>query len=702
MGKTIVTNIRQNKRLLIGVGLLLVASFLLELALFNISSWKTITSDEVLLATDAMTDDTGVFRSEDITIDDYVKNVDVSLALINCESASVTVTLTDEGDEYAYDMASYRVVQQVASTGYSNIYPYGKVHTMHVTVSVPEGSGAYIDTIKANVRRPFAINLLRVLCVWAVAILIYLTWRYNLFSDIRCVSKCRWQQVIILIAVVGLIVMGKWMSTSNNRVVECPWPHHKQYQELAKALDAGTVKLLDKEVPQELLDKANPYDTIALTAEGIFYNMDYAYYEGDYYVYFGIVPELLMYYPHYKLTGNDLPNATAAFYMWVILVIGVFTAIWQLQMYLTRESKEGGIPFLTYMLLGVSVALLSNHIYMVGRADIYNIPIIGATAFTYMGIGLWLLGLNMMSQDSEAKRTKVCSIIAIAAGSLSMALVVGCRPQFALYSVIAIILFLVRKDRAVFKKGKIAETIAFVVPYILVAVVVCWYNYARFGNIFDFGATYSLTTNDMNHRGFNLDRVCRGLFSFLFQPAVLGSDFPYITSSIVESNYMGKGLVEFTYGGVFLTNVMTLAVFAPLFGLWKKMGTQARLIFTGMLVMGLVIAGFDVNGAGVIYRYTCDMMPGIIVAAITVWITILGSLRLKSSNEGIVIMETDSVNGGGSDAVSTDRIAIRLFTVAILIGAIYAFLVFVSADGSIVLKDSSVILYEHIRELFRI
>ena len=51
----------------------------------------------------------------------------------------------------------------------------------------------------------------------------------------------------------------------------------------------------------------NPYDTIALQAAGIGYRADYAYHNGKYYVYFGIVPVLLLYLPYYLLTGGALP-----------------------------------------------------------------------------------------------------------------------------------------------------------------------------------------------------------------------------------------------------------------------------------------------------------------------------------------------------------------------------------------------------------
>jgi hypothetical protein len=52
--------------------------------------------------------------------------------LTNAEYAEATVTLTDEGDKYAYDLPAVRIVPGVRGSGYINIYPYGRVNTVKV------------------------------------------------------------------------------------------------------------------------------------------------------------------------------------------------------------------------------------------------------------------------------------------------------------------------------------------------------------------------------------------------------------------------------------------------------------------------------------------------------------------------------------------------------------------------------------------
>ena len=59
------------------------------------------------------------------------------------------------------------------------------------------------------------------------------------------------------------------------------------------------------------------------------------------------------------------------------------------------------------------------------------------------------------------------------------------------------------------------ELVLFALPFVLVAAGLMWYNAARFGSPFDFGANYNLTSNDMTKRGFNPGRIGPALFYYL-------------------------------------------------------------------------------------------------------------------------------------------------------------------------------------------
>ena len=163
--------------------------------------------------------------------------------------------------------------------------------------------------------------------------------------------------------------------------------HHAQYQELAEALSEGKVSVGDAE--KALLAVKNPYDTIALQAAGIGYRADYAYHDGKYYVYFGIVPVLLLYLPYYLLTGGALQNYVAVFVFFAGFIIAAAGFVYEL---MKRYFKEQ--PFYLWAVgTGMLVGSYSMF-YLLIRPDLYHVPIVASAMFATGGLWLYLAGLN--------------------------------------------------------------------------------------------------------------------------------------------------------------------------------------------------------------------------------------------------------------------------------------------------------------------
>ena len=140
-----------------------------------------------------------------------------------------------------------------------------------------------------------------------------------------------------------------------------------------------------------------------------------------------------------------------------------------------------------------------------------------------------------------------------------MALVAGCRPQFLVGSFFCFpIFYSYFKDKKLFTKENIKNIILFCIPYIIVAIGLMYYNYARFGSIFDFGANYNLTTNDMTKRGFVLGRIPLGIYTYLFEPLNFSHEFPFIKPSVIETNYLGKTISENFLGGAISVNILLI------------------------------------------------------------------------------------------------------------------------------------------------
>lgn len=670
MIKTIFT-----KKFNIALIVIVLITVILELFVFNISSYRTRGLEEQVISGTAVTDENGEYYTEVFEVNGPLVNIYADIEAVNYDTAKVTVILTDEGDKYVYTTPEHIVCNGVLATRYSNVYPCGDATTIVVRVQAYEGTSVNINSISINAPRPVDVKPLRMMVVFAVLMLLYLSFTRSFIHDIYSDEKKIWQWCVSGLVAVILMLTGVWMAKSDLILQSAnPWPHHKQYQELAHSLSEGTVVLTEKYLDPAILEAENPYDTIALGVDGIAFNMDYAYYNGNYYMYFGIIPELLFYYPYYMLTGNDLGNTQVICILFALFVIGTFALSHSLSF---KYAKS--MPYYYRLLATAGTVLMANYVYLCARPDIYNIPIMGAVAFTMLGLGCfrWALNLN----DRPGRLDVIIRKCMIFAGSLSMAAVAGCRPQLLLLSGIAVIWFLFEDgfgSRRLLSSKTIVDTVIFALPYIGIAAVVCWYNYARFGNILDFGATYSLTTNDMNHRGFNLERLFRGLYSFLLQPPNITTEFPFLRTTDLKCSYMGRYMIEYTLGGILASNGFMLSLLIMIVTGLKKMDKSLQALIIYLVTAGLIIAAFDVNGAGVLYRYTCDCALPLSIAALTGWMVMLD----KGHN------------------IIAYNIAVRLFVIGLLLGLAYSAGTFAAIGNSINLADDNPVLYYSIASYF--
>ena len=662
-------DLKNIKKLFPALLILLIFSFAAEIIIFNFRSITTLGNESIEMGGPYEIYGPAEYESNHVNLDSSIDNVLIeNVSMEGCDTITAHVELSDDGDAYIYPLADITIAKDMPMSGYGDIYSYGNVRELCVVFYVPEGAHVTVGRILLNFHRPFQIKPLRILLLFAAFLLVYLAW--GNYSAAACNGRDIVQLIIIAASICFLINLGYELAFTNKILVNDPPEHHAQYQELALALEEGHVTIDSKYVAPELLEKENPYDTLALLAEGVPFSMDYAYYNGHYYVYFGIIPELLFYYPWYKIHDELPSNTFAQWRFYSLLVIGAFLLVWELG----KRYKKGSFPFWLYLAMSYVFCLFANYIFLVSRPDIYNIPVMAGNAFTVLGLGLWFAAAN------RSGRIRIPFLVF---GSLSMACAVGCRPQMALFSFAAVFLFFTGekdgrygfKGRSLFNKKSIIDTICFILPYVIVAIPVCWYNHARFGSIFEFGATLSLTTNDMNLRGFNMDRLVRGLYCFLLQPTVTTNDFPYLTSSIVDSAYMGRNLVEFTFGGLFIATPLMLVIPAQAFGFFKKLKAEEKAVSLTFIIASLIIVIFDVNSAGILYRYSCDFTTGFLIAAFMLWIPLI----------------TDP---------KESRLPRRLFALLLLQAAFYSLRVFCSDGDYLFIKDASPLLYERIRSYF--
>ena len=116
---------------------------------------------------------------------------------------------------------------------------------------------------------------------------------------------------------------------------------------------------------------------------------------------------------------------------------------------------------------------------------------------------------------------------------LCASLAFGCRPTIALSGILQIMLFYLHLHELKSKKKSIKACLTAGIPCLLTAILLMWYNYARFGSIWEFGQRYQLTVADQRlyslFAGFRLDKITNGLVYQFASWSPIQGKFPYVS-----------------------------------------------------------------------------------------------------------------------------------------------------------------------------
>ncbi len=498
---------------------------------------------------------------------------------------TVEIMATDEGSAYPYALPERTIYEAVGRSQYITLHLSGQTERLLIYIKNPATSGIQIRNLAVNPIYPLSPSLPRLAACFILLLACYALRPRNGWYRVLCNPGSRRQKAVLALFACAQILLFFFLIRAANYSTD---PADSPYPALAEALAEGHFYLDDEPHPN-LVAMENPYDTGARDEFEISYKWDYAYYEGKYYVYFGVTPVLLFYLPYYLITGEALTLQVTFYFCAVFFVIGALLLLWKLVT--TRFKKT---PFLIFLMTAAAFINGIGSFYLFSHPKFYSEANLFALMFAVWGLYFWFRALHMDSRRGQA--------VSFAAGSFCIALIAGCRPQMLLLCFLSVPLmwkyFCRRENRRMF--------LIFLFPLVAFGVWTMYYNYARFGSVFDFGATYNLTSNDMTRRGFVLGRIPLGLFSYLLQPVQLNSQFPYIEQILVESGYMGITITEPLYGGFFWTAPLAAMCFGS--HAVKTQLKEKNLWGFSLLsiLFALVLVILDTEMAGILPRYYSD------------------------------------------------------------------------------------------------
>ena len=433
--------------------------------------------------------------------------------------------------------------------------------------------------------------------------------------------RVRWQRaaaaLLLVLQMTAMILAG--MGTRPDLNWKSRNRQLREYEELSVSLREGHT-WLNEPVPSFLMEMENPYDyvarSIAGSEEGMYYLSDTSLYNGRYYVYFGATPAFLLFLPFLLLTGHVLPTWAAVIFCSCLYCTGVMFFMEQLVKRYFPETSLG-----QYCMLSAVFTAVSQAPYLTHFASTYTMPVIFGMMLGALGLGCWLRA--DAAQAGPDRRW-------LAAGAICMALITGCRPQFAVLVLFAFPIFAERIRKGEFfrpRRASLANTVSVIIPYAAVTLLVLYYNLVRFGSLLDFGVTWLLTISDMTHRAITPARNYMGLWLHLFQPVHIGTTFPFVKTVDWTTQFQGDLYVEPMTGGFFAQNLIAAAGFAlPRF----KKELRSRKVF-GMAALGLFLALMiteaDVLIAGISQRYQADYAFLYMLCSVLVLLTAANALK---------------------------------------------------------------------------
>jgi tetratricopeptide (TPR) repeat protein len=407
----------------------------------------------------------------------------------------------------------------------------------------------------------------------------------------------------VSLAAVCALVLGVYTYMAQSGVLEMqsPTAADAYYNLLVQGFRAGQLSL-NKVVPPEFAQLADPYDPAAnLPYQAAHHMLDLSYYKGRLYLYFGVTPALMLFWPYAALTGRY-------FFQWQAVAVfcalgflasaGLLYALWRC--YLPEVSVW--VVSACVLALGLATGVPG----LLAQSDVYGVPISCGYMLTMLALAAIWRALQ------EPKRR--CRWLALA--STTYGLAVGARPSLLFGAAILMVpIAQTWRDRRPLWAALLAAT----GPILLIGLGLMLYNARRFDNPFEFGWHYELAgQRQVTQHNFSLPYLWFNFRVYFLEPVRWSVQFPFVRGTLVPPAPPGYTQVRNPFG--VLTNIplVWLALAAPV--AWRSQSGQAvsglRWFMTAVALLfgtSALTLGFYCGSS---FRYEVDFLPSLLLLAV--------------------------------------------------------------------------------------
>ena len=398
-----------------------------------------------------------------------------------------------------------------------------------------------------------------------------------------------------VLAATGALVIGVFAYTARSGFLASTSldPGNEYYNLLVKGFQVRQLNL-KTEVPPALAQAADPYDPSVHSRYPV---LDMSYYKGKLYLYFGVTPAVVLFWPYAALTGQYLLQKDAGL---IFCAVGFLASVWLLCAAWRRYFAEVHVGVVAAGVLGLGLA--TGTPILLARCDVYEVTIGCGYALTMLAL-VWIW--RALHDSSQRGRW-------LAAASLAYGLAVGARPSL-LFGAVVVLVPVVQAWR---ERGKVwVALLGATGPMTVIGLGLMAYNWLRFDNPFEFGWHYQLAGDrQVTRQLFSVRYLWINFRVYFLEWTPWSGRFPFVREIAVPALPAGHGVVEQTFG--VLTNI-------PL--VWMALGCCSRcgearsslrwFLVTAALLFGSCTLTICLFFAACI-RYEVEFLPPLVLLAV--------------------------------------------------------------------------------------
>ena len=321
-----------------------------------------------------------------------------------------------------------------------------------------------------------------------------------------------------------------WFITYSNFTT---WDHTTHYYtQLADGFSKGQL-YVDQKPDKALLDAPDPYDH---TSRPPFSDeiWDLSLYNGKLYLYWGPLPALLITPVQMAFEKKITDNYLVFFFFAGLLIVNSLIIL---------KLKSSFFPKAPAWSMFVSIVLIGLILPVSWSLNVPNVyaAAIGAGQFFLMG-GIYFLLLAIEPDSFPHKKSLFFAGVFWACAVGSRAIIVLSVIFLAAFMSVWIAKMMPRPIRW---KQYVQAMSALYFPLIFGAILIGWYNWARFDSPSEFGLRYMISIFNLNKDislTFRPDYFLLNLYIYIFQPFEFASGFPFIRPIMTLQLFEQQGI----------------------------------------------------------------------------------------------------------------------------------------------------------------